>query len=717
MNDSDPHATRDCERPKDEHSKRKYGVLFIALLPNVFRAYERLCVCVATRDVHNLAYFASTAFCGPVGIYVWEERNGWFVRRATLGYWTALFVLAGLVLSWPAGSPRPLFISFVPMIIFAPGMLGVFVRRALVGLIAWGVLVLGVIFFLNGFKVMPAGLVIGVIALAASRPLRWLFKFLGLHRQRPDPDIPKMFTFEFTTLDIVSLVFVACIFLVMLVNRDALLSMGIVTNADPAYHMAVARQIIEHQWVVPTWDQWEYAPYGRPHLYPPLLHYMIAVCAGEVGNVEFGFNTIQILLYPMALLAAWYFARWLFGAAVGFASTVFLSMDAGYLLTHVMAVPSAIVTALIPVILLAFMTRKPKTSISLLTAALYTHGPVGVPEFMVLGLLVFCMKYRSYVPLFRKVVAFSFFFYLPWLVHVIRFHEWLGTASQAMGAENAIELIVKSVLQYQIVSPILLVVAILGWRREKGERSVAVKSLLIGFLPMLFYGGRYLMHTWGLWAILAGCYMQEWIDRAVRYAGGIGEKGAPSLGIRVGLMVFFAFLPLPVIINGFGLGTILIPGPTAANSLAAVRFMRSDSDHAFEAMAQFIRDTVDLGQIVHIGMIVADGRRAWGSMYFGDRIVYATGCRVDTGAWEDEVRRAQMMDEVVLVRDSDPRGLFAFKKGSAFTEEDIEYVKARHRLGWVRRFGECYLVGGRGLYRTSRSQPPGKPLNITGTSG
>ena len=720
----------DAPAPEGDPFEDEYGLVVTALLPNLFRLYERICKRIATPDVHNLAYFASTAFCGPVGVYVWEARRGWISKHATLGRLKWFVVVLAIAGSIGAGNPGPL-ILLAPVAAFVwTGRFGEWSRRLVIGLLAWVILAGGVVVF------AVAGWAVALITLVASRPLRWLFKFWRLTRTRPDPDIPPKLTFEFQTLDIVSLVFIGFVFLVMVANRDDLLRWDQVGGSDPAYHMAVSRQILEgprrFPGRIPLWDRWEYAPFGRPHLYPPGLHVLIAFFSGGPEDVAFGFNTIQILLYPMALLCGWYFARWLFGAAAGFASLIFLSMDTGFLLTQAMVLPSQVVTALIPLILMAFLARRAKTTILLLTIALYTHGPVGVPEFVVLGLLVFCMRYRSYFPLFRKVVAFSFFLYLPWLIHVLRFHEWLGTSSGAMGARTAGEVIGKGIIQLQIINPVLLIIALLGWRREKDDRAGVVKALLTGFLPMLLtYGGRYFMHTWPLWAILAGRYVHGWLERAMGAPANELTARRPSLSKRVTALLLFAVLPLPVLATGMGSGFGVIPGPTAANAAAFVAVKRTQRDRDFDEMAAFIRDAVDPARhrfgyrpphargegrnryehylrspeyaalktrIVHIGFGDDWRHRKWGKIYFGNRIVVATGCRTDTGGWGPEVRSELMREEVEKAREADPRCLFAFDRGGGeFTHEEIEKVKRHHRLDWTRRFGKRYLVGGRGL--------------------
>ena len=310
-----------------------------AALPDLVGAYERLCRLIASPDVHNLGFFLSTYFCGPAGLYIWETARG-----------------------------------------------GLF-RRLVRGAAAWAVLALGVLFFFAAF-----GWALGILTLLPGRPLRWVVRKTGFARPRPAPAVPERLTFELRTLDVVSLVFIAFIFLALVANRDDLSRMEFVTDSDPAYHMAVARQIVELG-RIPRWDRWEYAPFGRPHLYPPLLHLLIAFFSGAPGEVPFGFNTLQILAFPAALFCGWYFARWMFGAGCAFTAVIFLSMGTSFLISQAMVLPAAIVTALMPVLLMAFLSRRTTAVVFLLTVSFYTH--LGMPVLVMLGLLVFSIRYRE----------------------------------------------------------------------------------------------------------------------------------------------------------------------------------------------------------------------------------------------------------------------------------------------------------------------------------
>jgi len=737
----------DGEPPVREKADGPDFIVKVAsFLPNVFMAYERLCRRIASPGVHNLGFFLSTAFLGPAGLYVWERRKACGQFRPAwrrVAAWVLFFGVMIFFLAAPYRFAPGLAIGLLTSVVVAL----LWFRREVCGLAAWVLLFFGVLFFLFGapFDFVP-GLLIGLLTLVPGRLIRRILKYTRLARARPMPAIPRKLTFEVRGLDIASLIFISVIFFVMVANRDELARIDMVTDSDPTYHMAVARQIIDQKGL-PEWDRWEYAPFGRPHLYPSVLHGLIALFSLKSGNVTFGFNTVQMLLYPLALLVGWYFARWMFGAAAGFLSLIFLSMGTFYLVTQTMAMPAGLVTALIPLILMSFLARRTVATIALLVVALYTHGPFGVPHFVILGLLVFSMRYREYFPFFRKVAAFAGVLYLPSIGMTIKYWDWIHTSSSAMGpANDAVELVARGLLQLQIISPILLFFAFRTWWRDGDERLGAVKSLLLGFLPMLLaYGGRYFAHTWPLWAVLIARNFEGWLGRHEHAAEEGDARARKSMRRRKLAFVALAFLPLPAISFGMGgaKGPHLFPGFTGMNMTIFVALHHTEPDRAFEDMADMIRAAMRSPGIIsgkpqapisgeppptdrrrgsdkrekpdgkrssytkylksegyaklkegilHIGTHTDPtkewGGRKFGSWYFGDRLACATGCRVDTGGWAPEVWSDLMKEEVALARENDPKCLFAFqkKKKGAFTDREINDLVKRHRLEWTRSF-------------------------------
>ncbi|MBN1785530.1 MAG: hypothetical protein JW825_00870 [Candidatus Methanofastidiosa archaeon] len=267
---------------------------------------------------------------------------------------------------------------------------------------------------------------------------------------------------------------------------------------DLWYHLAISRKILELG-TIPIWDFWEFAPAGRPHLYPPLSHLLIAFISRDPENVLQGGKVLQAFTYPLTLLTTWYMARRFFGSKVASLSIFILSIDMGVMLISTMALPSSLVTVMLPILVLTFVQKRAVPSIILMTAMLYAH--LSFPFVVMFTLLIISMKYREYMRMFTIVSSVSLALYLPWLFRVLTYQGALeSTTSQLLSIRG----LFVGLLSLQIVNPILLALGIIAFMRMDGTRmeNRIVKMVIIGTLPiLLFYGGRYWLHMVPFWAV------------------------------------------------------------------------------------------------------------------------------------------------------------------------------------------------------------------------
>ena len=88
---------------------------------------------------------------------------------------------------------------------------------------------------------------------------------------------------------------------------------------DPYYHLLVARQVADAGGPL-AYEWWEHAPAGRPHLYPPALHLMLAALL-RAGIAPLAAIRLATVILPVALLASLYLtARRLAGPTVAAAA-------------------------------------------------------------------------------------------------------------------------------------------------------------------------------------------------------------------------------------------------------------------------------------------------------------------------------------------------------------------------------------------------------------
>ena len=58
-----------------------------------------------------------------------------------------------------------------------------------------------------------------------------------------------------------------------------------------------------------TYGFWEYAPVGRPHLYPPLLHFLMLALYKAGLPKMFIARLSNFIMFPLALVSMWQIGR------------------------------------------------------------------------------------------------------------------------------------------------------------------------------------------------------------------------------------------------------------------------------------------------------------------------------------------------------------------------------------------------------------------------
>ncbi len=568
------------------------------LLPTLFVYFEKFCIKIATKKWHKPGFYLSTVFIVPLALYVHRKET-------------------------------------------RPGL------RVLLTILANMLLLLYIFLFLNGFwrfwiflLLLPVARIIKffydhLIGEIQTEPIQWT-------TTTEEPLFYKPILKHFEKLDLLALLFILFIFLGFLVNADKFSP----TGPDCWYHMAVARKIIELG-NIPLWDSWEFQPVGRPHLYPPLLHILIALCSkGDVENIIGGARTLQVVLYPAALLTSWYFARLLFSSKTAFIALIILSMDITFSIIFIGLMPSALVNLLFPLILVGFLSKRLILSVPLMVVCLYSH--LSFPFLILICLFVLSYKYRTYLSFYKKFLLLSLILYTPWALRVFFFRDFLRSFATITG--NPLLGVLLGMLSLQIVSPIFLYCGIQGIRKSSGINRDIIKYILIGFLPaLLFYGGRYWFHTAPFWAIFIALYIKKWIS---------SKK-------RIALLLLFALVPLPMVtLNIPRGGPSIMLSVTALDGVLGLQYWPSSLYQEDITLKQLIEEHTAPDQIIHVD----DGSLA-------DKIVTLTGRPVDNGMWF-EVGSKEIERAVAYAKLYERPAVFVY-----INEEELPSVDEVHRIG------------------------------------
>jgi hypothetical protein len=396
---------------------------------------------------------------------------------------------------------------------------------------------------------------------------------------------------------------------------------------DSYYHLMVAREVYETH-AVPLWNTWEWQPLGRPHLYPPLYHILLALAAVPFrGDLMAAFQNLQPAMLPFAHLTTWYLARWLFGPKRALLTLLIVGMDPVLVTSSALGMPGVLVTSWVSLLVVFFLSGRWVWATVMLALAFYTH--LGIPALALVGLAMFSLLQRRYLVRFLGMTALAIALAAPWFIRIYVFRDWF-THPLDQGLYGEIDPwklpFMKFIwLQMVNVFVLLLVLFALPRIRWRERRNQVLLCLLIGFLPMLFnYGGRYYIHTVHLWAIFA----------ALPFTGFLGE---PLRWRRVGTVALLALCPAPSLIGG---GTPFAPGvypmPSAwlaAPAVAAggLRLLDGGGRLGFVSLDDCREVSNEINAIVEPDQIIY---LTW-DRDLGVAIGFLSGHPIDTGAWEE----------------------------------------------------------------------------------
>jgi hypothetical protein len=211
--------------------------------------------------------------------------------------------------------------------------------------------------------------------------------------------------------DLLAVLFIiACLVLVL-----ANLSMYPV-NLDIPYHMAVTEGFREAGGVT-VWDFWDYAPAGRPHIYPPLLHVSMSLMMDTGMSMELVATLVCLIMFPLIMLSLWWAIRKLFGSRAAFYSLVLVAVPYAFFWQTGVTVAASLVLALTPLVFLMLEEDRKAAAAVLLALCLYSHLVLG--HLVALALFIYMLHRRSVWKKIIVVLLASYLLYLPWGINVI----------------------------------------------------------------------------------------------------------------------------------------------------------------------------------------------------------------------------------------------------------------------------------------------------------
>ncbi|HIE50333.1 MAG TPA: hypothetical protein EYP85_01120 [Armatimonadetes bacterium] len=429
---------------------------------------------------------------------------------------------------------------------------------------------------------------------------------------------------------------------------------------DMWYHLSIAK-VIQETGQVPGWDWWELAPTGRPHLYPPLLHLLLAGVSWPSGDVIQGARLLQALFYPTSLTTTWYAARWISGSSrLALLTLLIASMDLMHLALMVMIIAACLVEILLPVLMVTVLAQRRWASIFLLTAIFYTH--LGVPWFVVLGLLLFAWRFKDYRRLVGEVVGLAVLLYLPWLTRVLTYADWIYASRVDLSAPQ--RLIPVGPLALQNVHLVFIPAALYGLKHldRRQPRSALYLWMWVGFAPFLLtYGGRFFGHTIALWSFLAALGLQRLLP-------------PQPTRLRLAGVLALTLLPLPIYARFERF--LVLPSFTAPHACLMLIFGKGmvwgEGEYRPDAqvLATFLDRETPLDAIIHTDDATV-----------GDMLFVLTGRRTDSTAWW-EVSKGSETQKLRRRAEEALSGVYVTRQPEKLPPMDRLYRLGRYWVGF-----------------------------------
>ena len=164
-------------------------------------------------------------------------------------------------------------------------------------------------------------------------------------------------------------------------------------------------------------DFWEYAPLGRPHLYPPLFPVVLLALVKSGLNVLFVLRLVSTAIFPMLLGSiAWVITK-LYDDKRAFWTVLAASLPYTFFLNVITAIPASLALIILIFIFFAVETKRTICAILLLGLSFYTHG--ALPWFIILTLLIYTVLQRKNFKFTLAVISGGLILGSPWLVHMI----------------------------------------------------------------------------------------------------------------------------------------------------------------------------------------------------------------------------------------------------------------------------------------------------------
>ncbi len=228
------------------------------------------------------------------------------------------------------------------------------------------------------------------------------------------------------------------------------------------------------------WDFWQYAPQGRVHIYPPLLHLAMGSFLKAGIPAIILAKVLEAIVPVVFLFTAWKLIRRNFGSRLGFFSLLMLVSSQPFFINLVNHLPSTLALIFGLISFDRLLSGRRRWAAFFLSLAFYTH--IGISWFFALAILI----YAVFSPEERRNAGFVLAAGIMFSVPVI-FRQFQSLSNVSGIGLNLYE---RNLIQFKIVESLLAVAGLLLILKKSG-RYHFFPALLLAGLIFVFYPYRY----------------------------------------------------------------------------------------------------------------------------------------------------------------------------------------------------------------------------------
>jgi len=192
---------------------------------------------------------------------------------------------------------------------------------------------------------------------------------------------------------------------------------------DGYYHLSCANAFIASGgWTGIDW--WDFAPYGRPNLYPPFYHFLLSLMVSlGIGGLN-SLRIAEVSIVPLFFFCLWYIFRKNISRSFSFLFLVILSSFFSFYSSVSGNIPASF-AIIFGVLSWHYLKKKKVISSALfLILAFYTHA--GIPWVFVVSLVIMAIFYKEYRRASLGVVLISIISALPFIIHEARYIKYVN---------------------------------------------------------------------------------------------------------------------------------------------------------------------------------------------------------------------------------------------------------------------------------------------------